>query len=362
MTAVDNSGNESARVADGERQHEPGAAGRLADRAPRASSCPVVVGDITGDGAKEIVAGNEHLYAWTANGIELRDDDSDPETWGVFVDEIKTVTGAPALGELIPQRVGFEVFAWSWDDTNRHSSVRGDGAILSGWPRNPDPNHGTEGVLGERRRGRCGRRRARLKSSRRRRTATSMRGTRTARRSVGHRRSRPASARTRVRHRRSRTWTTIRTRDRLWSAQRHVPRVEHGRVESGAVPEGTRHRVPREHRDRRRQRGRGARRRDHHRGRRDQRSKHEDRRRSCRDGRGAAVQQQQPEVAVAGTRRLRLRRLPRDRRGRQRRRPGTARCASTTIRRVQPGWPMFVGGNTSESSPIVADVSGDGIA
>ena len=139
MTAVDNSGNESAPSPTVSVSTNPAQLTGWPIALLGASSCPVVVGDITGDGAKEVVAGNEHLYAWTANGIELRDDDSDPETWGVFVDEIKTVTGAPALAELDPAARGFEVFALSWDDSNKAFAVRGDGAILSGWPRNPDP-------------------------------------------------------------------------------------------------------------------------------------------------------------------------------------------------------------------------------
>jgi hypothetical protein len=41
------------------------------------------------------------------------------QTWGVFSQEIKTITGALALGEFNRSRRGFEVFTTTWDDSNR---------------------------------------------------------------------------------------------------------------------------------------------------------------------------------------------------------------------------------------------------
>jgi hypothetical protein len=140
MTSVDASGNESARSPVSTIATNPAQLAGWPIAQAGSSSCAVVVGDITGDGSKEIVVGNEHLYGWNANGIELRDDDGNPQTWGVFVNEMKTVTGAPALAELDRAAHGFEVFAVSWDDTNKAFAVRGDGSILPNWPRNPDPS------------------------------------------------------------------------------------------------------------------------------------------------------------------------------------------------------------------------------
>jgi WD40 repeat protein len=57
----------------------------------------------------------------------------------VFSKEIATITGALALGEMDRSSPGFEVFATSWDDTNKVFAVRGDGSFLPGWPQNPDP-------------------------------------------------------------------------------------------------------------------------------------------------------------------------------------------------------------------------------
>ncbi len=145
MTAVDASGNESARSAAANASTNPAQVlgWPIAMLAP--TSCPVVVGDITGDGNKEIIAGNEHLYAWTSAGVELRDDDNNPQTWGVFANEIKTITGAIALGDVDRTRPGFEVCVGAWDDSNKVFVVRGDGSFAPGWPQNPDPSSAQKG-------------------------------------------------------------------------------------------------------------------------------------------------------------------------------------------------------------------------
>src|SRR5262249_25703418 len=49
---------------------------------PTASS--VAVGDIDGDGGMEIVVGDRGVWAWHADGREVRDGDGDPTTVGVF--------------------------------------------------------------------------------------------------------------------------------------------------------------------------------------------------------------------------------------------------------------------------------------
>jgi hypothetical protein len=148
LTAVDISGNESAPSATTSISTNPPQLAGWPIALQSSSSCPVVVGDINGDGGKEIVAGNEHLYAWTSDGVELRDDDGNPQTWGVFLNEMLTVTGAPALVELDRTSQGFEVLALSWSDANRVFAVRGDGTVLPGWPQNPDPTSVPNGFWG----------------------------------------------------------------------------------------------------------------------------------------------------------------------------------------------------------------------
>jgi hypothetical protein len=97
-----------------------------------------LAGDITGDGQKELIAGNDHLYAWTWAGIELLDDDNDPQTWGVFAKEINTVTAAVLIAEF-DASPGLEIFATTWADSNKAFLVNGTGDFLPGWPRKPNP-------------------------------------------------------------------------------------------------------------------------------------------------------------------------------------------------------------------------------
>jgi hypothetical protein len=138
ITAVDSSGNESPRsLLATASTNPPQLAGWPVNLISSGSSSPAV-GDLTGDGAAEIAVGNEYLYAWTGSGIELRDDDNDPVTWGVFGSEVRVVASSVALGEMNGVRPGLEIVACAWTDTNRAFVFAGDGGILPGWPRNPD--------------------------------------------------------------------------------------------------------------------------------------------------------------------------------------------------------------------------------
>lgn len=148
-TAVDSSGNESSPSPSSNINTQVAQLSGWPIALGSSSSCTPAVGDITGDGSKEILAGNDHLYAWNWNGIELRDDDDDPQTWGIFATEIKTVTGAVALGELDRLNPGFEIFVTTWDDTNKAFCVRGDGSFLTGWPQNPNPTSPQKGYWGD---------------------------------------------------------------------------------------------------------------------------------------------------------------------------------------------------------------------
>src|SRR5262249_17355983 len=100
VTAVDSSGNEGPASPSSFINTNPAQLAGWPIPLGAQSSCTAAVGDITGDGLKEIVAGDNHLYAWSANGIELRDADGDPQTWGVFNTQVNVVTGAIALGEM----------------------------------------------------------------------------------------------------------------------------------------------------------------------------------------------------------------------------------------------------------------------
>ena len=148
-TALDTSGNESDPSPSASINTNPAQLNGWPIGLGAESSCSPAIGDITGDNSREIVAGNDHLYAWNNNGIELIDDDNDPQTWGVFASEVKIVTGAVALGELNRSAPGFEVFVTSWDDSNKAFAVRGNGDMLPGWPQNPDFTTPQKGYWGD---------------------------------------------------------------------------------------------------------------------------------------------------------------------------------------------------------------------
>ena len=147
VTAVDNAGNESAPSGLANINTSPAQLTGWPIVMGNVSSCPALAADVNGNGQKEIIAGNDHLYAWTWAGIELRDDDNDPQTWGVFADEINIVTGAILVGEFTPSP-GLEIFATTWADSNKAFLVDGSGDFLPGWPQAPNPTSNPAGYWG----------------------------------------------------------------------------------------------------------------------------------------------------------------------------------------------------------------------
>lgn len=109
------------------------------------TSSSIAIGDVDGDGDREIVVGDAGVYAWHHTGAELRDGDNDAATWGALVDDAATVTGAVALGEFDPARPGLEILRANWADS-RVTVYDSQGNIVPGWPR--QPANGTPGYWG----------------------------------------------------------------------------------------------------------------------------------------------------------------------------------------------------------------------
>lgn len=132
-TAVDTSGNESA----------PSSTYNGSTNPPQLTSWPIAVkvetatspavGDIDGDGTMEIVQGSDKIYAWHANGAEMKDGDSDAQTWGVLSTLGSSYVSHPALAQmdLVP---GMEIIAAS-RDTKEVYIFKSNGSVMAGWPR-----------------------------------------------------------------------------------------------------------------------------------------------------------------------------------------------------------------------------------
>ena len=112
---------------------------------PASTSSSVAIGDIDGDGDREVVVGDAGVYAWHHDGQELRDGDNDAATWGALTDDDAVVTAAIALGDCDPARPGVEIVRANWADS-RVSVYDSDGNVLPGWPR--QPANGTPGYWG----------------------------------------------------------------------------------------------------------------------------------------------------------------------------------------------------------------------
>ncbi|HEU4724212.1 MAG TPA: FG-GAP-like repeat-containing protein, partial [Candidatus Eisenbacteria bacterium] len=90
------------------------------------------IGDIDADGLPDIVIGSNaaRLYAWHADGSEVRDGDANPATDGVLFVPSGTVISSPAIADLDGDNVREIVFGTSGA---RVYVMHHDG-VLAGWP------------------------------------------------------------------------------------------------------------------------------------------------------------------------------------------------------------------------------------
>jgi hypothetical protein len=135
VTAVDRSGNESARSAVGTASTNPPQLAGWPIETVASSSSPPAVGDIDGDGTLEVVAGSKYVYAWHHDGMELVDGDGDPQSWGVLSNEGGTTsfTAAVSLANL-DNTPGLDIMAAEMA-TKKVYCFSYTGELLPGWPR-----------------------------------------------------------------------------------------------------------------------------------------------------------------------------------------------------------------------------------
>jgi len=104
---------------------------------PRKGGAPFwsspAIGDIDNDGQLEIVVGSNgsRIYAWHADGTEVRDGDANPATDGVLYASNGTVISSPAIADLDGDLQKEIVFGTS---AGRVYAIHFDGVALPGWP------------------------------------------------------------------------------------------------------------------------------------------------------------------------------------------------------------------------------------
>ncbi|MFH1690622.1 MAG: C25 family cysteine peptidase [Candidatus Eisenbacteria bacterium] len=142
IAAVDSSGNSSdATEVISISTNPPSQSGWPLATAGGMYSSPAAA-DLDGDGFLEIVVASEHIYAWSAAGIEVFDGDGDPRTCGIFeTDGSGGYRCSPAIGE-VDGDTGVEIVAAAWADVSESDAGlyevyvwnAEDGSVLPGWP------------------------------------------------------------------------------------------------------------------------------------------------------------------------------------------------------------------------------------
>ncbi len=98
------------------------------------SAGSLAIGDIDGDGDKEIVAPSKWLYAWHHDGIEVVDGDGNSGTYGVIGSEGEVFLGSVTLAQVDTSTAGLEIIATSQEPYAVHVFAA-DGTELPGWPK-----------------------------------------------------------------------------------------------------------------------------------------------------------------------------------------------------------------------------------
>jgi hypothetical protein len=133
VTAVDSCGNEGPRSVEKAATTSPAQLAGWPNKVGKETASSVKIGDVDGDTHPDVVVGSDLIYAWHADGVELRDGDSQPLTWGVFSGQGDNYTATVALANLdgVP---GLEIIGASWN-TKQIYIFNKNGEVLPGWPK-----------------------------------------------------------------------------------------------------------------------------------------------------------------------------------------------------------------------------------
>jgi len=143
-TTVDGSGNESAQSLEFSGTTNPDQLAGWPIQMGLATTSSPVVGDIDGDGDLEIVQGDDKVYAWHHDGVELIDGDGDAQSWGVLTTAGDEFVSPIALAR-IDGNAGHEILAAS-RNTREVYVFDYQGNALPGWPQ-PVENYIRAGLV-----------------------------------------------------------------------------------------------------------------------------------------------------------------------------------------------------------------------
>ncbi len=147
VTTIDKSGNESVFSAEYTGTTNPPQLGGWPIEMSDYTVSSPAVGDIDGDGDLEVVVGDRYVYAWHHNGVELRDGDNDPQSWGVLNTYGQDFVSPITLAKLdtVP---GLDMVAVSYT-TKEVYCFNYQGNILSGWPQTTENNARSAPVIAD---------------------------------------------------------------------------------------------------------------------------------------------------------------------------------------------------------------------
>lgn len=133
VTTVDSCGNESVPSAETSISTSPPQLAGWPNEMDRESSSSPKIADIDGDTYPDVVIGAEFIYAFHGNGLEIRDGDGQPVTWGILNTEGDNFTASVSLID-IDGNPGNEIVAASWS-LRKIYVFDHDGNTLTGWPQ-----------------------------------------------------------------------------------------------------------------------------------------------------------------------------------------------------------------------------------
>ncbi|HEY2924446.1 MAG TPA: C25 family cysteine peptidase [Candidatus Eisenbacteria bacterium] len=133
VAAVDSGGNEGALSAPLVSSTSPPALIGWPEPVGEATSSSVCLADLDLDLRPEVLVGADFLYVFRPDGTDWHDGDLSPATTGIFSTALHHIPSSPAAADLDSDGIP-EIIAASWNDSTV-AVWRANGTMFPGWPR-----------------------------------------------------------------------------------------------------------------------------------------------------------------------------------------------------------------------------------